>query len=146
MEPIGQATQFAQTAMDMANKVARQQAEDPSAFFPQELQNQAAQIQERFAENPSPMSITQTGNAGSAFSDMVGKLVSDGSVEEAHDRKGQATQARPGKECSPAKGSRYTRPSLPRKKRPCRFSSWWKSGTNYSNLFKSSCACRLKNG
>jgi len=34
MEPIGQATQFAQTAMDMANKVARQQAEDPSAFFP----------------------------------------------------------------------------------------------------------------
>ena len=83
MEPIGQATQFAQTAMDMANKVARQQAEDPSAFFPQELQNQAAQIQERFAENPSPMSITQTGNAGSAFSDMVGKLVSDVSVKQA---------------------------------------------------------------
>ena len=90
MEPIGQATQFAQTAMDMANKVARQQAEDPSAFFPQELQNQAAQIQERFAENPSPMSITQTGNAGSAFSDMVGKLVSDVSVKQA--QAGQAWQ------------------------------------------------------
>jgi len=90
MEPIGQATQFAQTAMDMANKVARQQAEDPSAFFPQELQNQAAQIQERFAENPSTMSITQTGNAGSAFSDMVGKLVSDVSVKQA--QAGQAWQ------------------------------------------------------
>ena len=90
MEPIGQATQFAQTAMDVANKVARQQAEDPSAFFPQELQNQAAQIQERFAENPSPMSITQTGNAGSAFSDMVGKLVSDVSVKQA--QAGQAWQ------------------------------------------------------
>jgi flagellar hook-basal body complex protein FliE len=90
MEPIGQATQFAQTAMDMANKVARQQAEDPSAFFPQELQNQAAQIQERFAENPSPMSVTQTGNAGSAFSDMVGKLVSDVSVKQA--QAGQAWQ------------------------------------------------------
>ena len=90
MEPIGQATQFAQTAMDMANKVARQQAEDPSAFFPQELQNQAAQIQERFAENPSPMSITQTGNAGSAFSDMVGKLVGDVSVKQA--QAGQAWQ------------------------------------------------------
>ena len=90
MEPIGQATQFAQTAMDMANKVARQQAEDPSAFFPQELQNQAAQIQERFAENPSSMSITQTGNAGSAFSDMVGKLVSDVSVKQA--QAGQAWQ------------------------------------------------------
>ena len=90
MEPIGQAPQFAQTAMDMANKVARQQAEDPSAFFPQELQNQAAQIQERFAENPSPMSITQTGNAGSAFSDMVGKLVSDVSVKQA--QAGQAWQ------------------------------------------------------
>ena len=90
MEPIGQATQFSQTAMDMANKVARQQAEDPSAFFPQELQNQAAQIQERFAENPSPMSITQTGNAGSAFSDMVGKLVSDVSVKQA--QAGQAWQ------------------------------------------------------
>ena len=90
MEPIGQATQFAQTAMDMANKVARQQAEDPSAFFPQELRNQAAQIQERFAENPSPMSITQTGNAGSAFSDMVGKLVSDVSVKQA--QAGQAWQ------------------------------------------------------
>ena len=90
MEPIGQATQFAQTAMDMANKVARQQAEDPSAFFPQELQNQAAQIQERFAENPSPMSITQTGNAGSAFSDMVGKLVSDVSVKQV--QAGQAWQ------------------------------------------------------
>ena len=90
MEPIGQATQFAQTAMDMANKVARQQAEDPSAFFPQELQNQAAQIQERFAENQSSMSITQTGNAGSAFSDMVGKLVSDVSVKQA--QAGQAWQ------------------------------------------------------
>ena len=90
MEPIGQATQFAQTAMDMANKVVRQQAEDPSGFFPQELQNQAAQIQERFAENPSPMSITQTGNAGSAFSDMVGKLVSDVSVKQA--QAGQAWQ------------------------------------------------------
>jgi len=90
MEPIGQATQFAQTAMDMANKVARQQAEDPSAFFPQELQNQAAQIQERFAQNPSSMSITQTGNAGSAFSDMVGKLVSDVSVKQA--QAGQAWQ------------------------------------------------------
>ena len=90
MEPIGQATQFAQTAMDMANKVARQQAEDPSAFFPQELQNQAAQIQERFAENPSSMSITQTGNAGSAFSDMVGKLVSEVSVKQA--QAGQAWQ------------------------------------------------------
>ena len=90
MEPIGQATQFAQTAMDMANKVARQQAEDPSAFFPQELQNQAAQIQERFAENPSSMSITQTGNVGSAFSDMVGKLVSDVSVKQA--QAGQAWQ------------------------------------------------------
>ena len=75
---------------DMANKVARQQAEDPSAFFPQELQNQAAQIQERFAENPSSMSITQTGNAGSAFSDMVGKLVSDVSVKQA--QAGQAWQ------------------------------------------------------
>ena len=90
MEPIGQATQFAQTAMDMANKVARQQAEDPSAFFPQELQNQAAQIQERFAQNPSSMSITQTGNAGSAFSEMVGKLVSDVSVKQA--QAGQAWQ------------------------------------------------------
>jgi len=90
MEPIGQATQFAQTAMDMANKVARQQAEDPSAFFPQELQNQAAQIQERFAENPSSMPIPQTGNAGSAFSDMVGKLVSDVSVKQA--QAGQAWQ------------------------------------------------------
>ncbi len=90
MEPIGQATQFAQTAMEMANKVARQQAEDPSAFFPQELQNQAAQIQERFAENPSSMPITQTGNAGSAFSDMVGKLVSDVSVKQA--QAGQAWQ------------------------------------------------------
>ncbi len=90
MEPIGQATQFAQTAMDMANKVARQQAEDPSAFFPQELQDQAAQIQERFAQNPSSMSITQTGNAGSAFSDMVGKLVSDVSVKQA--QAGQAWQ------------------------------------------------------
>ena len=90
MEPIGQATQFAQTAMDMANKVVRQQAEDPSAFFPQELQNQAAQIQERFAQNPSSMSITQTGNAGSAFSDMVGKLVSDVSVKQA--QAGQAWQ------------------------------------------------------
>jgi len=90
MEPIGQATQFAQTAMDMANKVVRQQAEDPSGFFPQELQNQAAQIQERFAQNPSSMSITQTGNAGSAFSDMVGKLVSDVSVKQA--QAGQAWQ------------------------------------------------------
>ena len=90
MEPIGQATQFAQTAMDMANKVARQQAEDPSAFFPPELQNQAAQIQERFAQNPSSTSITQTGNAGSAFSDMVGKLVSDVSVKQA--QAGQAWQ------------------------------------------------------
>ena len=90
MEPIGQATQFAQTAMDMANKVARQQAEDPSAFFPQELQNQAAQIQERFAQNPSSMAITQTSNAGSAFSDMVGKLVSDVSVKQA--QAGQAWQ------------------------------------------------------
>ena len=90
MEPIGQATQFSQTAMDMANKVARQQAEDPSAFFPQELQNQAAQIQERFAQNPSSMAITQTGNAGSAFSDMVGKLVSDVSVKQA--QAGQAWQ------------------------------------------------------
>jgi len=90
MEPIGQATQFAQTAMDMANKVVRQQGEDPSGFFPQELQNQAAQIQERFAQNPSSMSITQTGNAGSAFSDMVGKLVSDVSVKQA--QAGQAWQ------------------------------------------------------
>jgi len=62
----------------------------PALFFPQELQNQAAQIQERFAENPSPISITQTGNAGSAFSDMVGKLVSDVSVKQA--QAGQAWQ------------------------------------------------------
>jgi len=90
MDAIGQATQFAQTAMDMANRVARQQAEDPSTLIPQDLQDQAAQIQERFTADTPPISITETGNAGSAFSQMVGKLVSDVSVKQAE--AGQAWQ------------------------------------------------------
>lgn len=90
MDAIGQATQFAQTAMDMANRVARQQAEDPSTLIPQDLQNQAAQIQERFTADTTPIPITETGNAGSAFSQMVGKLVSDVSVKQTE--AGQAWQ------------------------------------------------------
>ena len=90
MDAIGQATQFAQTAMDMANRVARQQAEDPSTLIPQDLQAQAAQIQERFTADTTPVPITETGNAGSAFSQMVGKLVSDVSVKQTE--AGQAWQ------------------------------------------------------
>lgn len=90
MDAIGQATQFAQTAMDMANRVARQQAEDPSTLIPQDLQDQAAQIQERFTADTTPIPITETGNAGSAFSQMVGKLVSDVSVKQTE--AGQAWQ------------------------------------------------------
>ncbi len=90
MDAIGQATQFAQTAMDMANRVARQQAEDPSTLIPQDLQDQAAQIQERFTADTTPIPITETGNAGSAFSQMVGKLVADVSVKQTE--AGQAWQ------------------------------------------------------
>ena len=90
MDAIGQATQFAQTAMDMANRVARQQAEDPSTLIPQNLQDQAALIQERFTADTTPIPITETGNAGSAFSQMVGKLVSDVSVKQTE--AGQAWQ------------------------------------------------------
>ena len=90
MDAIGQATQFAQTAMDMANRVARQQAEDPSTLIPQDLQNQAAQIQDRFTADTTPIPITETGNAGSAFSQLVGKLVSDVSVKQTE--AGQAWQ------------------------------------------------------
>ena len=90
MDAIGQATQFAQTAMDMANRVARQQAEDPSTLIPQNFQDQAAQIQERFTADTTPIPITETGNAGSAFSQMVGKLVSDVSVKQTE--AGQAWQ------------------------------------------------------
>ena len=90
MDPIGQATQFAQTAMDMANRVARQQAEDPSTLIPQELQGQAARIQERFSDGTTSIPIGETGNAGSAFSQMVGKLVADVSVKQTE--AGQAWQ------------------------------------------------------
>ena len=90
MDAIGQATQFAQTAMDMANRVARQQAEDPSSLIPQDLQDQAAQIQGRFTADTTPIPITETGNAGSAFSQLVGKLVSDVSVKQTE--AGQAWQ------------------------------------------------------
>ena len=90
MDAIGQATQFAQTAMDMANRVARQQTEDPSTLIPQGLQDQAAQIQERFAADTPPIPITETGNAGTAFSQMVGKLVADVSAKQTE--AGQAWQ------------------------------------------------------
>ena len=90
MDPIGQATQFAQTAMEMANRVARQQAEDPSTLIPQELQGEAARIQERFNDGTTSLPITETGNAGSAFSQMVGKLVADVSVKQTE--AGQAWQ------------------------------------------------------
>ena len=90
MDPIGQATQFAQTAMEMANKVARQQAEDPSTLIPQELQGEAARIQAQFNDGTTSIPITETGNAGSAFSQMVGKLVADVSVKQTE--AGQAWQ------------------------------------------------------
>ena len=88
MEPIGQATQFAQTAMDVANKVARQQAEDPGAFSLR-ITESGRSDPGRFAENPSPMSITQTGNTGSAFSDIWAWSVTF--------RSNKPRQARPGK-------------------------------------------------
>ena len=90
MDAIGRATQFAQTAMDMANRVARQQEENSSTLIPQDFKDQAAQIQERFTADTTPIPITETGNPGSAFSQMVGKLVADVSVKQTE--AGQAWQ------------------------------------------------------
>jgi flagellar hook-basal body complex protein FliE len=84
MEAIGKATQFVQSAMDMANRIAKQQADSPvGAGFQAQLQDQANRIQEGFATQAQTLPMNPASNPGTAFSDMVSKLAGDVSMKQA---------------------------------------------------------------
>jgi flagellar hook-basal body complex protein FliE len=84
MEAIGKATQFVQSAMDMANRIAKQQSDSPvGAGFQAQLQDQANRIQEGFATQAQTLPMNPGSNPGTAFSDMVSKLAGDVSMKQA---------------------------------------------------------------
>jgi flagellar hook-basal body complex protein FliE len=84
MEAIGKATQFVQSAMDMANRIAKQQSDSPvDAGFQAQLQDQANRIQEGFATQAQTLPMNPGSNPGTAFSDMVSKLAGDVSMKQA---------------------------------------------------------------
>ena len=84
MEEIGKATQFVQSAMDMANRIAKQQSDSPvGAGFQAQLQDQANRIQEGFATQAQTLPMNPGSNPGTAFSDMVSKLAGDVSMKQA---------------------------------------------------------------
>jgi flagellar hook-basal body complex protein FliE len=84
MEAIGKATQFVQSAMDMANRIAKQQSDSPvGAGFRAQLQDQANRIQEGFATQAQTLPMNPGSNPGTAFSDMVSKLAGDVSMKQA---------------------------------------------------------------
>ncbi len=84
MEAIGKATQFVQSAMDMASRIAKQQADSPvGAGFQAQLQDQANRIQEGFATQAQTLPMNPGSNPGTAFSDMVSKLAGDVSMKQA---------------------------------------------------------------
>jgi len=84
MEAIGKATQFVQSAMDMANRIANQQADSPAgAAFQAQLQDQASRIQDGFTLPPQGIQANPGSNPGTAFSDMVSKLAGDVSMKQA---------------------------------------------------------------
>jgi flagellar hook-basal body complex protein FliE len=84
MEAIGKATQFVQSAMDMANRIAKQQSDSPvGAGFQAQLQDQANRIQEGFATQAQTLPMNPASNPGTAFSDMVSKLAGDVSMKQA---------------------------------------------------------------
>jgi len=84
MEAIGKATQFVQSAMDMANRIAKQQSDSPvGAGFQAQLQDQASRIQEGFATQAQTLPMNPGSNPGTAFSDMVSKLAGDVSMKQA---------------------------------------------------------------
>ncbi len=84
MEAIGKATQFVQSAMDMANRIAKQQSDSPvDAGFQAQLHDQANRIQEGFATQAQTLPMNPGSNPGTAFSDMVSKLAGDVSMKQA---------------------------------------------------------------
>ena len=84
MEAIGKATQFVQSAMDMANRIANQQADSPAgAAFQAQLQDQTSRIQDGFTLPPQGIQANPGSNPGTAFSDMVAKLAGDVSMKQA---------------------------------------------------------------
>ncbi len=84
MEAIGKATQFVQSAMDMANRIANQQADSPAgAAFQAQLQDQTSRIQDGFTLPPQGIQANPGSNPGTAFSDMVSKLAGDVSMKQA---------------------------------------------------------------
>ena len=74
MEAIGQANGFMSQAMQIADKVAKQQAAQPNSFLPPAFQEQADKISQ-IPTAIDGVQTTQTGEAGTSFANML-KIVS----------------------------------------------------------------------
>ena len=82
MEAIGQASGFMSQAMNIADKVAKQQAAQPNSFLPPAFQEQADKITQISTGNEGVQSV-QTGEAGTSFANMLKQLAQDVSVKNA---------------------------------------------------------------
>lgn len=89
MEAIGQANGFMSQAMQIADKVAKQQAAQPNSFLPPAFQEQADKISQ-IPTAIDGVQTTQTGEAGTSFANMLKQLAQDVSVKSA--QAGQAVQ------------------------------------------------------
>jgi len=87
MEAIGQASGYMNQASLIANQVAKQQTEQPNSFLPETFQEEANKINQNKSA-VQELQITQTGEAGTSFANMLKNLAQDVSVKSA-----QASQA-----------------------------------------------------
>ena len=80
MEAIGQASGFMSQAMNIADKVAKQQAAKPNSFLPPAFQEQADKITQIPSVSEGIQSV-QRGEAGTSFANMLKQLAQDVSVK-----------------------------------------------------------------
>ena len=89
MEAIGQANGFMSQAMQIADKVAKQQAAQPNSILPPAFQEQADRISQ-ISTAVDGIQTRQTGEIGTSFANMLKQLAQDVSVKNA--QAGQAVQ------------------------------------------------------
>ena len=89
MEAVGPGNGFMNSAMQIANQVAKQSAEKPNSFVPESFLEQADRITQSQSATQS-LQTTQTGEAGTSFANMLKSLAQDVSVKSA--QAGQAVQ------------------------------------------------------
>ncbi len=89
MDGISQTGGFMDSAMKIANQVAKQNGEQPNSILPPSMLEQAEQITQSLSANQN-LQTTQTGEAGTSFANMLKNLAQDVSIKSA--QAGQAVQ------------------------------------------------------